>query len=141
MDRESRSALDISPIAITEYEPPKSPLHITIFGLCIFTFVSFVTRNRIVEGTWFYDKVLPWYPGGPKWFLWCTKVIAFPVLVVHLGEAYWLDRSRLRKHGVDRATALWYKWIASCFIEGVGSFQRFDAIVKRKTLEAEKAKH
>jgi len=141
MDREARSALDISPIAITAYEPPKSPFHLTVFGLCIFTFVIFVTRNEIVPGTWFYDTVLPWYPGGPKWFLWIAKVIALPVLGIHLGEAYWLDRSRLRKHGVERGSSLWYKWIASCFIEGVACFQRIDATVKRKTLEAEKAKH
>jgi hypothetical protein len=141
MDREARAALDISPISITAYEPPKSPAHLTVFGLCVFTFVVFVIRNRIVEGTWFYDNVLPWYPGGPKWFLWIAKVIALPVLGIHLGEAYWLDRSRLRKHGVERGTALWYKWIASCFIEGMGCFQRIDATVKRKTLEAEKAKH
>jgi hypothetical protein len=141
MDRESRAGLGLSSIKITEYEPPKSPLHLTVFGLCLFTFVIFVTRKSIVEGTWFYDNVLPWFPGGPAWFLWISKVIALPVLGIHMGEAYLLDRSRLRKHGVQRGTALWYQWIASCFIEGVGSFQRIDATVKRKTLEAEKAKH
>ena len=141
MDGEARSALDISPIAITAYEPPLSPVHLTVFGLCIFTFVIFVTRNKIVPGTWFYDNVLPWYPGGPKWFLWIARVIALPVLGIHMGETYWLDRTRLRRHGVERGTALWYKWVASCFIEGMGCFQRIDATVKRKTLEAEKAKH
>ena len=101
----------------------------------------FVTRKSIVEGTWFYDNILPWFPGGPEWFLWISKVIALPVLGIHLGEAYWLDKSRLRKHGVERGTALWSKWVASCFIEGAGCFHRIDATVKRKTLEAEKAKH
>ena len=141
MDREARAALEISHIRITEYEPPASIAHLTVFGLCLFTFGIFVTRSRIVPGTLFYDKVLPWWPGGPEWFLWISRVIALPVLCIHLGEAYWLDKSRLRKHGVERGTALWYKWISSCFIEGFGCFQRSDATVKRKTLEAEKAKH
>jgi hypothetical protein len=141
MDREARTGLGRSSIKITEYEPPKSPFHITVFGLCVFAFVIFVTRKSIVGGTWFYDKILPWFPGGPEWFLWIAKVIALPVLGIHLGEAYLLDRLRLRKHGVERGTALWYKWIASCFIEGFPCFQRIDATVKRKALEAEKAKH
>jgi len=141
MDREARAALGISSILITSYEPPRSPLHVTVLALCLLTFVIFVTRAWIVDGTWVYDALLPWFPGGPTWFLGIAKAIALPVLGLHLGEAYWLDRSRLRKHGVEKGTALWYKWIASCFIEGMGCFQRIDATVKRKTLEAEKARH
>lgn len=141
MDREARAALDISTIKITEYEPPKSFLQLTIFGLCIFTWAIFLTRTRIVEGTWFHDKVLPWFPGGPAWFLWIVNLIVLPVLVIHASEATWLDMSRLRKHGVERGTALWYKWIVSCFIEGRGCFQRIDATVKRKALKSENAKH
>ena len=141
MDRESRAGLDLSSIKITSYEPPKSPFHVTVFSLCIFAFVIFVTQNSIVPGTCFYDNVLPWFPGGPEWFLWISKVIALPVLGLHLGEAYLLDTRKLRKHGVERGSALWWKWIASCFIEGFGCFQRIDATVKKKTLEAEKAKH
>lgn len=141
MDREARAALGLSTIKITEYEPPTSLLHRTIFGLCIFTWVIFLMRTRIVEGTWFHDRVLPWFPGGPERFLWIVNTIALPVLVLHVSEAVWLDVSRLGKHGVERGTALWYKWVVSCFVEGRACFQRIDAMVKRKALEAEKAKH
>jgi hypothetical protein len=141
MDREARAALGISSIAITAYEPPRSPFHVAVFGLCVLTFVVFGARKWIVEGTWVYDAVLPWFPGGPRWFLGIARAIALPVVGIHLGVAYWLDKSRLRKHGIERGMALWYKWIGSCFIEGVGCFHRIDAMVKRKTLEAEKARH
>jgi hypothetical protein len=141
MDRISREALDISSIRITEYEPPKSVFHITMFALCLFTFVIFTTRQWIVDGTWFYDTALPWFPGGPKWFLGISKAIALPVLGIHLVEAYMLDRTRLRKYGVERGSGLWWKWIFSSFIEGFPSFHRIDATVKRKEREVEKAKH
>lgn len=141
MDRVARTALDISSIQITEYEPPKSLVHRTIFGLCAMTFVIFTTKQWIVPGTWVYDKVLPWWPGGPEWFLWISNVIALPVLGIHLYEAYTLDSTRLRKYGVERGSRVWWKWICSCFIEGFACFQRIDATVKRKELEAEKVKH
>jgi len=141
MDREARLALDISDVRITAYEGPASVPQVVIFGLCLFTFVVFATKAWILPGTWFYDKVLPYFPGGPKVFLKICEVIAWPVLVLHAGEAYWLDRSRLRKHGVERGSALWYKWVVSCFVEGVGSFWRVDAMVKSKALEKERAKH
>jgi len=141
MDREARAALDISDIRITEYEPPADVLQMAILGICLFTFTMFATRKEIVPGTWFYDNVLPWYPGGPEWFLWIVKNITFPVVAIHVGEAWYLEKSRLRKHGVEKGSALWWKWISSCFIEGRGTFRRIDRTVKSKRAEADKAKH
>lgn len=94
-----------------------------------------------MPGTWFYDVPLTYWPGGPEWFVWIAKAIALPVLIIHLVEAYMMDRTRLRKYGVERGSGLWWTWIVSCFIEGYGCHQRIDAAVKRKTKEAELAKH
>jgi hypothetical protein len=141
MDRDARAALDISSIQLTSYLPPKSLFHRTIFGLCVMTFVIFATKQWIVPGTFVYDKVLPWFPGGADWFLWISNGIALPVLGIHVFEAYKLDKTRLRRYGVERGSAVWWKWIASCFIEGLGCFQRIDREVKRKEVEAEKVKH
>lgn len=52
-----------------------------------------------------YDNLLQWWPGGPEWFLWIAKVIALPVLGIHLYEAYLLDTTRLWKYGVERGDA------------------------------------
>jgi hypothetical protein len=141
MDRESRAALNISNIRITSYEPPRSPQHVIVFGLCVMTFTFFATRHKIVPGTWFYDNVLPWFPGGPESFLSTVKRIFAPVVAIHAFEAYWLDRTRLRRYGVERGSVLWWKWIVNNFIEGFGCMQRIDRMVKRKEVEAEKAKH
>lgn len=141
MDRESRAALGISHLRITEYLPPRSPLHISVFSICLCTYVILATKHKMVKGTWVYDTVLPFFPGGPESFLWLANKVALPMVALHLGEAFWLDRSRLRKYGVAMGTGLWFKWIGSCFIEGFGCFQRFDGAVKRKEVEAEKAQH
>ncbi len=141
MDRECRRALGISSIRITEYEPPRSLFHIFVFCICLFTFGVFGMRNKIVPGSWFYDYVLPWFPGGPEWFVWIAKTIALPVFVLHMTEAYWLDQTRLRKYGVERGSELWWTWIISCFIEGYPSYDRIDKAVERKRLEAEQTKH
>jgi hypothetical protein len=141
MDRDARAALNISSIVVTEYEAPRGILQITIFVLCVLTLILFITRPWIVPGTWVYDKVLKWYPGGPEWCLWIAKVIALPVVGIHAVEAYLLATTRLRKYNVEAGSSLWRKWVASCALEGFGAFQRIDAIVKKKEEEAAKAKH
>ena len=94
-----------------------------------------------MAGTWFYDNVLPWFPGGGEWFVWTAKTIALPVVGIHMTEATLLDRTRLQKYGVERGGALWWKWMASALIEGFGCFQRIDTAVRRMEREAEKEKH
>jgi len=141
MDREARSALDISSIRLTAYVPPTSPFHVTILALCLLAFVSFTTRQWIVPGTFVYDTILPWFPGGAEWYLLISKFTGLPTLVIHIVEATMLDRKKLRKYGVERGTGLWWSWILSCFVEGFACFQRIDAWVTQKEKEAEKAKH
>ncbi len=94
-----------------------------------------------MEGTWFYDTVLPWFPGGPEFFLLTAKTIALPVVGLHALEATIFEKTRLQKYGVERWSGLWFKWVASCACEGFGCFQRIDAAVKRKEKEAEKESH
>jgi hypothetical protein len=141
MDREARSALDVSSVRITSYLLPSKPLHVFVFSICTVMWVAFITKYMVVPKTWFYDEVLPYWPGGPESYLWVLKVILFPVLAIHFGEVWWLDRTRLRKYGVERGSLLWWKWAGSNFIEGYGCHQRIDAEVERKQKEAEKAQH
>ncbi|KAF7882527.1 uncharacterized protein EAF02_005890 [Botrytis sinoallii] len=137
MDSECRDALNISPYTITRYEPPKTFLHRLIFGLCLITMVVFVTKSHIVPGTLFYDNVLPWFPGGPETFLWISNKIAMPTFAIHVMEVIWMDRSRLMKYNIERGSSMWWKWMTSCLIEGLGSFARIDAMIKQQKKEKE----
>lgn len=141
MDREAREGLGIDSIRITAYEPPKTPFHIFVFTTCACVVIIFTASSKIVPGTMFYDEVLPYFPGGPEVFLWLAKKLALPVLFIHIAETYYLEKTRLWKYGVERGSALWWKWIASCFVEGFGCFQRIDWEVARKRKEAEGKKH
>lgn len=95
-----------------------------------------------MPGTVVYDRVLGWFPfGGAEGYMRIARIAGPLTLAIHIGETFMLDRLRLRKHGVERGTALWWKWVGSCIVEGFGCFQRIDATVLRKKLEAEKAKH
>lgn len=94
------------------------------------TMIIFATRSYIRPGTFFYDNVLPWFPGGAKTFLWVSDITFYPTLVIHATEAFWMDRSRLMKYNIERGSSMWWKWMASCFIEGYGSFARIDAQIE-----------
>ncbi len=141
MDREARSALDLSSIHLSTYLPPRKPEHVVVFALCSMAYINFATKHLMVPGTLFYGKVLPWWPGGPEGYLKIVDRVFWPMMAIHFTEALLLDRLRLRKYGVQRGSSLWWKWIVSVFIEGWGSWKRIDAEVERKTKEAEKAEH
>ncbi|KAG9230372.1 hypothetical protein BJ875DRAFT_158396 [Amylocarpus encephaloides] len=141
MDRDSREGLDISSFKITEFEPPKRVPHVIIFGLVVMAFTTFATKNKIVPGTFIYDTILPWFPGGPKLFFAISNTVFIPTMIIHVVEVILLDRLRLRRYGVERGSKLWWAWIVDCFIEGYGCFQRIDATIAKKKLAAEKEKH
>jgi len=136
MDTEARRALGVR---ITSYQAPRRPLHLLVFGLCAMSFVLDLTYQYIVPGTFVYDVlVVPWYPGGPEWFFWTTRMQTLPKILIHLTETFLLDRTRLSRYGVKRWSGLWWKWALSCFIEGFGTFQRIDAEAGRQEAVWEK---
>lgn len=141
MDKEARAGLGVSSIKITEYEWPKGVFQWSIIGLIAFASVVYFYRNEIVPGTFVYDELLPFFPGGHSWFFNVVRWLPHFVIIVHLGEAIWLDIGWLQKHDVRRGSALWYKWFLSAMVEGGGSIARVVAQVKRKQAEADKRQH
>ncbi|EPE30606.1 hypothetical protein GLAREA_03573 [Glarea lozoyensis ATCC 20868] len=140
MDAEARKGLGLSTIVLDTYVPPTSAVHLTIAFLVLCGFTSFLTNPYIVPGTYVHDKVLPYFPGGPGWFIWISRSIAVPVLLIHIVESVVMAR-RLRRYNVERYGGLWWKWMVGTFVEGWGSFQRFDEVVGAKRREKEKGGH
>jgi len=141
MDKIARAALDISSYRITTYEGPKTVIHRIVPPLFILCLLTAVFHSHIIPGTYIYDTVLQYYPGGPEWFKYIGKMAAVPALVTHVGESWYFDRSRLRKYGVERGTGLWWMWMGSCMLEGFACFQRVDWQIDAKKKAAESAKH
>ncbi|RKF58662.1 integral membrane protein [Golovinomyces cichoracearum] len=144
MDNTARRALKIEEQNLVPYQFPKSLLHVSVMSTCLVTFLIFGLTLRgdfFVPGRYVYDKILPFFPGGPETFLVVAKVLALPTLAIHAGELLYLDSSRLKKNGIKRGTALWWQWAISCYAEGFGSFQRFDAKLKKMKLGDKNTKH
>ena len=63
------------------------------------------------------------------------------VLAMHLAEAIYIHHSRLRKHQVKKYSTIWWLWAVTCFLEGFGSFKRFDGVVRELEEQAKAKKH
>lgn len=120
MDREARRKLGLSEIAITEFRSPGllSPL-VMIAALTIVT-LSATQRPYITPGTWYYDRVLAYVPGGPDRFL-QGLARALPIIWgLHIFEASYMV-VKMAKHDVVPFSKLWFQWVGYNLIEGFPS--------------------
>ncbi|KAK3173077.1 hypothetical protein OEA41_006406 [Lepraria neglecta] len=75
-------------------------------------------------------------------FCWMVQPLIIPLMIVIHGTELWhFERSRLRRHTVRVFSGTWWKWAVSNFVEGVGSFVRFDEVVREEEEKKVKAKH
>jgi hypothetical protein len=151
MNAEALKGLGLSDIKVTEYVPPKMGWQLGMFGLCLVAFVSFSpfgspdlgreaanSRVNLLYLFWSVGGLVP----GLSFFAHDLAIYLFVFMcVIHGGEASWLAYSRLSKHQVPAFTLVWWQWVLSCFIEGLGSFIRFDQMITQKEEEKAKKKH
>lgn len=140
MDGTARAALGLSDITVTTYVPPR-PADWIIFVAVTFYFVSAASLPWLLPGTTAWTLLDKGFPGGAAMFRWLVKLIFWPVLGIHVAECYFLDRLRLKKHGVERWSATWLLWEASCFLEGLMVWKRFDILVADKQKQKDAKKH
>ncbi|KAK3986628.1 hypothetical protein QBC44DRAFT_401999 [Cladorrhinum sp. PSN332] len=125
-------------VAVKEYMPPR-PLDWIIFWAVLGYYIiwGFVRFGHFAEGgsaaaAWLDEYWL--FPGvlkGAKGFRWLTESIFGLVVAIHVVEAAMLERTRLRRYGVERGSKVWWLWMGSCFVEGAMAFKRFDIVVER----------
>ncbi|KAI9706408.1 MAG: hypothetical protein M1836_003413 [Candelina mexicana] len=140
MDKESIRVLGRDDITVKEYKRPRG-FHAVVFALVILTVAIFSTSRNLRPGSRLHDTFLYGYP-NIAWFLRMVQPLVFwGIVTVHPIEALWMDRTRLWKHSVPRLSGLWWKWMLSTSVEGVGAFQRLDALVAKKRVERERQKH
>lgn len=132
MHKESLIRLGRSDVTLTEYRAPRG-IHAVIFGLCLFIYASCFQRSNLLPGSFVYQyfgyKFVPAFAHFVyniyPWFL--TLFVG-----VHGAEAVLLAVTKLKPMGVPVLSGLWCKWVASCFVEGFGTFQRIKQIVKEE---------
>jgi Protein of unknown function (DUF2470) len=136
MHEECLRGLDLSDVKITTFLWPQTLMSRVTFVAVLLTILSFSRRGNFVPGSFFFETVGLRYLPRFAWF--CRSIqpwlITF-ILGIHLAEAVWMARTRLRRHGVRRWSVLWWKWVGICFIEGITSFQRLDEIIREKEEE------
>jgi len=129
MDKDAIQALGRSDITVKEYRRPRG-FHAVVFVACALTFAAFCRMSNFLPGSYLYEVVLKHFPGFASFCAKIQPILFYTMFAVHAGEAITMAKTRLRKHSVPVASRLWWTWVLSTLIEGVGAFQRFDAIVK-----------
>lgn len=134
----ARSALGLddagAAVAVRTFVPPSGAGAVVCAGV-VFYFACFADvqlgMGSLVRPGGAAGPVLDaWFPGGVGAFVAVVRAIFWPVMAIHLGECWWLDRTRLGRYGVPRGGGLWWKWIVRCFFEGFTTFKSFDAVVE-----------
>lgn len=141
MDHEALAALGRSPVTVKSYVPPYGFM-LLVFIACVLTYVSFCYRGNFVPGSLFYESLR--LDVIPRFARFCYKIqpLIISIMVgVHGLEAWWTATGRLRKHSVPVGSSLWFKWVGSAYVEGLGATVRFDQLVREEEEKRAKAKH
>lgn len=138
MHHHSLKALGRSDITITEYRPPTG-FPAVVFTACLLTFTAFSRRANFQEGSSLYALVLRHVPGFAVFCYTIQPLLMTLMITIHLGEALYMWRYRLRPHNIAFGSRLWFSWFVNDFIEGFTVLKRFDALVEEK--RAKKAQH
>ncbi len=140
MDAESIAGLGGSDITVKKYKPPRGFMTV-VFVACALTQISFCRRTNFEPGSVFYDVLLKSVPGFANFCRIFQPVIFWLMTVLHMGEVVWMAKSRLEKHTVRMFSRVWWMWALSCYVEGIGSFIRFDECVREEKARKEGMKH
>ena len=141
MDGEAVAGLGASSINVKKYTPPHGFMMIFTFIACSLTYICFCRRANFEPGSMFYNTLLTRVPNFAN-FCWTYQpLVIWGITVIHAGEATWMVKSRLNKHTVRMFSGVWWLWLSSCFVEGIGSFVRFDECVREEEAKREGAKH
>ena len=140
MDAEAVKGLKRSNIIMKRYKEPSGFMAVVFIAAAI-SFALFSKRSNFEPGSFLYNHVLRYAPGFAKWCYKIQPLLIILMVTIHGGEAVYMVTGRLKKHSVPRFGMLWWKWMLSTYIEGVGAFVRFDRIIKEEEEKKLKAKH
>lgn len=120
MDKECREALDRSDITVKDFLPATG-IYLASFVLISAVFLAFGLRSNFEEGS----VLSALLPRSFARFCWTVQPFVFyGMLAIHSAETWHMSRGRLRKHNVNIRSRVWWLWMATTFIEGVGSYNR-----------------
>lgn len=140
MDAEAVAGLGVSDITVKKYKPPRGFMTV-VFVACALTHIFFCRRANFEPGSILYDALLKYVPSLANFCRTIQAPLFWFMIVVHGGEAAWMAKSRLEKHTVRVFSRVWWMWVLSCYMEGFGSYVRFDECVREEQEKREGMKH
>ncbi len=149
MDKEAKEGLGIKEQLVGKWTAPTEIGHKVVAGLVTFYLLSYSLKSFVVPGTPQYqllDKVWSspvgggFLGGGAEGYLKLQDRIVVPLIVIHAVETV-IMAYRLKGAGLKAFSGLWWKWMGSCLIEGVGSHQRLGKEIRRSLKAKEEEKH
>lgn len=140
MDAEATAALGRSTVTVKEYTRPRGFMSV-VWVAAFVTFLAFSRRANFRPGSLCYDGLLHYVPGFNNFCWKIQPLVIYPMVVLHAAEALYMERSRLARHTVKAFGRVWWMWIFSTFVEGVGAFLRFDEVVREEEQKKAKARH
>ena len=135
MDQDALQTLGRSDISVTKFIPPYTrPAHLWNFTQCLLSFLLLPRPANWQPGSPLYDHALylvPWLANFAARMGWLIFMIMLPI---HSIGAVIMVR-KLARHGCTFLDAVWWKWVGTCFVEGITSFWRLDALIEEKQKE------
>ncbi|XDG03145.1 hypothetical protein ABKA04_002760 [Annulohypoxylon sp. FPYF3050] len=131
MSAQAKSKLGLSFIKVREWHPPSGLGLLTFAGVALY-FVCAATYPLVQPPTTAWGLLDEFWPGGAAAYKWLVRAIFIPVMLIHVGEAWWMARSRLRRHGVEVGSKVWFLWTLGTFVEGLPAMKRFDRVVEEE---------
>lgn len=86
-------------------------------------------REFIGPGSPAYDYVLAGRPNATKAATWVQNGVFFLLFGAHAVETALFAAKQLRNHGVPVLSAVWLKWMLTCFAGGQFAYKHFDQVV------------
>ena len=137
MDAAARRALGMGDVYLTRHRWPDRPFDAVLFCAVLFYFFCAATLPWVRPGSAPWTALSLLGRDVPAGYRWLVKVIFVPVIGIHATEAVLFERRRMQRHGVERWSGLWWRWMICVTIEGLTAWQRSDRVLA--SLRAQKA--
>ena len=136
LHKEALRGLDLADFKVEKFVAPNKAYQWFTHAICVITFVTFIfwpAEQFFPEsGGWPYQI---WSLGGlvPSVARLSGRVkdrVLIGMFVIHLSEAAWFSKMRLRRYWVPRFSWTWWMWVTVAFNGGVAGIWRFEDYVK-----------
>jgi len=144
MHNDCLTALDLAPFKVETFVVPNKLWQWITHFVCALCFVTYSVypaeaflpeANTLASQVWSIGGLAP---GLARLTSYVKDAVLVGMLAIHVTEAAYFSRTRLRKYWVPRFSGVWWMWTTAVFNGGVAAMWRFDEMVE--SMEVERAK-